>query len=100
MSEILIKNGRIWDGEAFLKADILISSGKISDISESIQKSAEYTYDAAGKIVSAGLVDTHIHMKGISSDMFGVSADLATIPFGVTAAADASAAFFAHLCPT
>ena len=91
MSKILLKNGRIWDGEKFYHSDILICDNKIERISENICEKAEFIYDAKGKTVSAGLVDAHMHMKGISSDMYGISADTATLPFGVTAAADGSA---------
>ena len=90
MSKILIKNGKVWNGEKFFNSDILIADGKIADISNNIDESAEYIFDISGKIVSPGFVDAHMHMKGISSDMYGVSADLATIPFGVTSAADGS----------
>jgi len=90
MSKMLIKNGKVWNGDNFLYSDILIADGKIAEISNNISENAEYVYDATGKIVSPGFVDAHIHMKGISADVFGISADLATLPFGVTSAADAS----------
>lgn len=87
---ILIKNGRIWDGEKFFRGDILTDGKKISKIEESINCNADFTYDANGKTVSAGLVDAHIHIKGISSDDFGINADMSCIPFGVTTVLDAS----------
>ena len=88
MRILLIKNGTIWDGEKFFCGDICVSDGKISEIADHIEnENAYYTYDATGKIVSPGLVDIHTHMLGY----YGINADLSTIPFGVTAAADASA---------
>lgn len=87
MSKILIKNGKIWDGERFYFADVLIENEKISKIADKVNEDVEYIYDADGKIVSAGLVDIHTHMLG----SFGINADMSCIPFGVTAAADASA---------
>lgn len=87
---ILIKNGRVWDGEKFLFADILTDGKTIEEISENIEKSADFIFDAKGKIVSCGLIDIHTHMKGISSDDFGISAEMSCIPFGVTVACDAS----------
>ncbi|MBQ2968113.1 MAG: amidohydrolase family protein [Clostridia bacterium] len=89
MTEILIKNGKVWDGKHFWFADVLTKNGKVNRIAESIDEKAEFMYDARGKIVSAGLVDAHVHMRGISCDKFGVHPELSTIPFGVTAAADA-----------
>ena len=87
MGKILIKNGKIWNGDAFLYADVLTDNGFIHSIEPNIKEDAEYIYDAAGKIVSAGLVDIHTHMLGY----FGINAELSCIPFGVTAAADAAA---------
>ena len=88
MRILLIKNGKIWDGEKFFHGDICVSDGKISEIAENIEnENAYFVYDASGKIVSPGLVDIHTHMLGY----YGINADLSTIPFGVTAAADASA---------
>lgn len=90
MSKILIKNGRIWDGEGFRFADLLTENGKIAKLAEKIDEEAEFTYDASGKTVSAGLVDAHVHMKGISPDEYGTNTEMSCIPFGVTAAVDAS----------
>lgn len=88
MPKILIKNGRVWDGEKFYFADVLTDDGKISKIKQKIDEKADFKYDADGKIVSAGLVDAHVHMRGINRT-FGIHAELSSIPFGVTAAADA-----------
>lgn len=88
MSKILIKNGKVWDGERFYFADVLTENEKISKIADKIDEAAEFEYDASGKIVSAGLVDAHVHMRGINKE-FGIQAELSSIPFGVTSAADA-----------
>ena len=90
MSSILIKNGRVWDGECFFDADVLILDDKIHTVAPHIEESADFTYDACGKTVSAGLVDAHVHMRGISCDNFGIHAEMSCFPFGVTAAADAA----------
>lgn len=87
MAKILIKNGRVWDGERFFCADVLINNRIISSIEPDINEDADYIYDATDKIVSAGLIDIHTHMLG----SFGINAEMSCIPFGVTAAADASA---------
>ena len=89
MAKILIKNGKVWDGEKFLFADILTDGTSISKIREDIAEPAEFTFDAAGKIVSAGLVDIHVHMKGLPSEPFGIDPNMSSIPFGVTAVNDA-----------
>ena len=92
MSKILIKNGKVWDGEGFHFADVLTDNTKIVKIADKIEEAADFEYDASGKIVSAGLVDAHVHMRGINKE-FGIHAELSSIPFGVTAAADACGAF-------
>ena len=92
MSNILIKNGRVWDGEKFFYADILTEGEQIARIEPDIEEAAEFVYDATGKTVAPGLVDAHVHMRGLSKK-FGIHAELSAIPFGVTAAADAGAAY-------
>lgn len=91
MAKILVKNGRIWDGDRFFCSDILTEENKIAKIDPQICEKADFIYDAAGKIVSAGLVDAHVHMRGISSETFGIHGEMSCFPFGVTAAADAGA---------
>lgn len=88
---ILIKNGIIWDGDKFFKGDVLTEEAAIIQIDEHIQEKATFTYDATGQIVSAGLVDAHAHFRGVSAKVFGISADAACFPFGVTAGLDVSA---------
>ncbi len=90
MSKIRIKNGRIWDGEAFFPGDILIHGKHIRKIASGIEEKADFVYDASGKIVSAGLVDIHVHLKGVSCDDFGIQAEMSSIPFGVTAVNEAA----------
>ena len=89
MARILVKNGRIWDGEKFFFSDVLTNDKLIEKIEPNITDNADYIYDARGKIVSAGLVDIHVHLKGLASDAFGVGAEISSFPFGVTAVNDA-----------
>jgi len=56
MSKILIKNGKVWDGERFYFADVLTENEKISKIADKIEEAAEFEYDASGKIVRQGTV--------------------------------------------
>ena len=89
MARILVKNGRVWDGERFFFADVLTNDKLIEKIEPNITDTADYIYNAEGKIVSAGLVDIHVHLKGLASDEFGVGAEISSFPFGVTAVNDA-----------
>ena len=93
MEKILIKGGRVFDGERFFFADVLTDGEKIKKIEADISLDADYIYDATGKTVSAGLVDTHVHIKRLSSDAFGINAEMSCLPFGVTAANDAGSAY-------
>lgn len=93
LSSVLIKNGKIWNGEQYLFGDVFVKNGMVVRIGQCEYIDVDYTYDAKGNIVSPGLVDIHMHMRGISCDDFGISADATCFPFGVTAAADASGGF-------
>ena len=63
MSNILIKNGKIWDGDRFYFSDLLIENGKIATIAKMINVNAEFIYDAKGQIVSVGFIDSHLHLR-------------------------------------
>jgi len=91
MASILIKNGRIFDGENFRYADIFAKDGIIEKIDTDIIESAGYVYDAVGKTVLPGLIDVHTHLRGLTRPGFTVYPDSSCFPFGVTAAADAGA---------
>ena len=91
MAKILIKNGRVFDGERFSYSDIYVDGKEIVKLESNINDSADLVYDATGKIVSAGLIDAHVHMRGISSERFGIQAEMSCFPFGVTSAADGAA---------
>lgn len=92
MAKILIRNGRVWDGERFYFADVLTDNAKIIEIADNIDETADFIFDARDKIVSAGLVDAHVHMRGVNKE-FGIHAEMSSIPFGVTAAADAGGVY-------
>jgi dihydroorotase len=87
--KLLIQNGRIWDGKRYFFADVLTEDKNIKTIASHIEEKADFTFDASGMIVTAGLVDMHMHMQGISSDSYAIDPSAACFPFGVTAACDA-----------
>lgn len=92
MNKILLKNGKIFDGEKFFNADLLIEDGKIVNIGKDLQPS-ELNIDVTGNIISSGLIDIHTHLSEMGSLAFGFPSDMATIPFGVTRAVDACAEY-------
>ena len=93
MAKILLKNGKIFDGARFLSGSVLTEDEKIIAIGDfDAEIDAQTTViDAKGCIVCPGLVDIHVHVDELSGDPFGFPALLGTVPFGVTAAVDASA---------
>lgn len=89
--KLLIKNGRVWNGERFLFADVLTEDKTILAITPAIGEKANFVFDAAGMTVAPGLMDIHMHMGGISGDNYAIEVHSACYPFGVTAACDAGA---------
>ena len=89
MRKILIKNGRVWDGLTLAPRDIYVEYDKVVAIEPTISCDAQYTVDAKGCLVSAGLVDIHAHLTGLTTEKFAAPADLSCLPFGVTAVAEA-----------
>ncbi len=63
-SELLIKNGRVIDPANSIdrECDVLIVDGKIVEVGK-IEKSAQTVIDAAGKLVTPGLIDIHVHLR-------------------------------------
>ena len=93
MAKTLIKNGRIWDGFTFSPGDILTEGNIIAKMGGEISDPSAFVFDAKGKTVLPGLVDAHVHLKGISPHRWGTPAELSCFPFGVTSAADAAAVY-------
>jgi dihydroorotase len=67
--DLVIKGGRVVDPSVGLDAvrDVAISRGKIAAVVAGIAGDAADTIDASGKVVTAGLIDIHVH-AGRSKD--------------------------------
>lgn len=89
--DLLLKNGRLYNPKRGIDkvADLAIQNGKIvySNQKDEVWE-AKKTVDVSGCFVVPGLIDihTHLHYLGTAS---GMPADLASIPYGVTASLDA-----------
>ncbi len=59
---ILIKGGLLITAEGSLPADVLVESGKISQIGQNLQNAEAKTVDATGKLILPGGVDPHVHL--------------------------------------
>ena len=64
-STLLIRGGRVVDPANNFDgvADVLIVDGKIAAVKPDINFTADYEYNAAGKIVTPGLIDMHVHLR-------------------------------------
>ncbi|MCG7345679.1 allantoinase [Sporosarcina sp. ACRSL] len=61
--DLLIKNGKIVTAEFIVQGDIAIKDGKIKEVGQSLQGSADRVIDAEGLHVLPGLIDTHVHFN-------------------------------------
>jgi dihydroorotase len=63
--KILIKGGHVLDPAHGVDGnlDLLIEDGKVARIGKDLQAPGAETIDAAGKVVTPGLVDIHVHLR-------------------------------------
>lgn len=59
----IVKNGRVFDGEALTRQDILIEDGLIQAVGLGLDETGCQIIDAQGQIVSPGFVDLHVHLR-------------------------------------
>ncbi len=94
--DLLIAGGRVIDPAQSLSAvrDVAILDGRIARIDENIPRAqARQVFDAAGTIVTPGLIDLHSHVYeygtplGVNSDLVGNQSGVTTIVDGGTAGA-------------
>lgn len=93
MEQLLIKNGTIFNGSEYVKKDVLFIDKQVAKIEENIVADTPRVFDATGMLVLAGLIDTHMHMKNVTADIYGTDASATCFPHGVTCAVEASACF-------
>jgi len=89
--DLLLSGGRVMyvaTGQDGI-ADIAIEGGRIAAIAPGIPaEAAAETIDVAGKLVTAGLIDTHAHVYQHVTGKFGLSPDLCGVASGVTTLVD------------
>ncbi len=93
MEKFLIKNGTIWSENGYIKKDILFEGKQITKIEDNIIDDTPRVFNAENMIVLPGLIDTHMHMKNVTADIYGVDPSAACFCNGVTCAIEASACF-------
>ena len=63
-SSIVITGGQVVDGLGTRRADVLVRDGVVVDVAENLERSGDAaSLDAAGCVVSPGLVDLHVHLR-------------------------------------
>lgn len=64
--DLLIKNGKIFDGTGnnWYYGDIAVKDGRIISIGKSLTYTPQKTINAAGLIVAPGFIDVHTHIEG------------------------------------
>jgi dihydroorotase len=91
MAKILIKGGRVISPAQQLDdtCDILIENGKIAAIGKKLNGKGAEVIDAAGKVVTPGLVDIHVHLRdpGFEYKEDIASGTLAAVAGGFTSVA-------------
>ncbi|MDH3997344.1 MAG: dihydroorotase [Desulfuromonadales bacterium] len=91
MAKILIKGGRVISPAQKLDkvCDVLIEDGKIAAIGAKLDAKGAEVIDAAGKLVTPGLVDIHVHLRdpGLEYKEDIVSGTLSAVTGGFTAVA-------------
>lgn len=89
--DLLLQAGRVVDPASGFDAvaDVAISAGRIVAIGRDLPASPEAErIDCRGRIVTAGLIDTHGHVFQHVTGRFGLNPDLAGIRSGVTTIVD------------
>ena len=91
MAKILIKGGRVVSPAQNLDetCDLLIERGKIKAIGKGLAADGAEIIDAAGKVVTPGLVDIHVHLRdpGLEYKEDIVSGTFAAVTGGFTSIA-------------
>ena len=95
-ADVLLKNGTILDPsqEVFETGDIAFADAKVYKRGKNLESAgitAYKTLDMAGKIVTPGFIDLHVHVfPGVSH--YGIDVDSSCLKRGVTTAVDAGSA--------
>jgi len=87
--DLLIKGGRLFDSQQKVNdiCDIGVKDGKIAFVGKNLDIEATTVINAKDCIVSAGLIDNHLHMFADATDA-GIDPNVALLPNCVTTAVE------------
>jgi dihydroorotase len=89
--DVLLRGGRVIDPASGRDdvADVAVTGGRITAIEPHIPAgTAREVLDVSGKIVTAGLIDTHAHVYQYVTGRFGLNADMVGVGSAVTTVVD------------
>jgi dihydroorotase len=89
--DFVIRGGTVVDPAQQLNGryDVAVKDGRIAKVESDIPPSAaDKTFDATGKLVLPGLIDTHAHVFQYVTGRFGLEADMCGVHSGVTTLID------------
>jgi dihydroorotase len=88
--DLLLRGGRVIDPATGIDqiADVAVSNGRIVAVGSAISIDANEIIDVSGKLVTAGLIDTHAHVYQHVLGKFGLNADMVGVNSGVTTVID------------
>ena len=70
--DVLIKGATVWTGyEVLENTDVLVKKGKISKVGQGLSASGVPVINANGKHLTAGVIDEHSHIAGLSINEAG-----------------------------
>ena len=89
MFQLILRNGTVIDPASgrHEQADVAVENGRIAGVGDYSGKRATEVIDAAGCIVTPGLIDHHCHLYPLAA--IGLPAEAACFASGVTTAVDA-----------
>lgn len=89
--DVLLRGGRVIDPATGHDgvADVAITNGRITAVEPAIPaEAAREVIDVTGRVVTAGMIDTHAHVYQYVTGKFGLNADMVGIQSGVTTVVD------------
>jgi dihydroorotase len=89
--DLLLRGGRVIDPASGRDGvfDVAVKGGRIAAVESNLPtEAARETLDVSGKIVTAGMIDTHAHVYQHVTGRFGLAADMVGVGSAVTTVVD------------